>query len=245
MIHDPVLERARQGDSRAIEILLNTALESHQVIARTRAKNDTLLVVLEAALDPDRTRCIDLLRQSFQDINTTAFHSAEIFARRLGDAFPAWTTVLPLRASAAQEVNQFQEYEFSAQQNQFLSDFARKSRLVGYFMVGIGGLLLTPAFLFLLSGAMAAVKGGFMALLPGLLQAILPGIILIIKGFSSYNLAKQIDLIVKTEGQDIDHLMQGFAMVCKVNDLLIWLFSIGLVAGLIMVGLFIPVVLSF
>lgn len=251
MVYDPTLERARQGDSRAIEILLNNALQPNQVIARTRAREDTLLVVLEAALAPDQSHCIAVLQRCFRDINTTKFRVAEIYAKRLGDSFPAWIEIISLSTFSPQlnrqsvdQDSSLEEYEFSDRQNLVLGKFAKKSELVGYFMISIGGLFTVPALMFLLSGAVAEVKGGFMALLPGLLQAFLPGAILLLDGLSKCQAARQMRLITETEGRDIDLLMEAISMVGRKNELMIWVFAVGLVGVVIMVALFIPVVLS-
>lgn len=245
--------RAKQGDHRAIEELLNTSLQAHQITARTRVKHNTntLLVVLEASQEPDQLTSIEILKQCLQPISSTQFTTVEIYARKLGDSFPAWVEKLPLGSSAPQTTrsgqgpgSRRQGYEFSERQNQILSQFVQKSRQVSYFMMGIGVLLMMPAFMFLFSGAADQVQGGLLALAPGLMQAFLPGVIFLVDGFSKYRVSHKIQLIVETEGQDIDLLMEAIGTLDKTNGILTWVFIACLIGVAMMVGLFIPLVLS-
>lgn len=118
-----------------------------------------------------------------------------------------------------------QEYEFNNSQNELIQNLASTMKFVAYFLIVVG-------IISAISGLIAITRGGFTALVQGVVQGII--------GFWTIKAAKSFQLIVDTEGRDIENLMGALGELRKLYGFQYWILIIaiifvviGLVIGLI------------
>lgn len=109
---------------------------------------------------------------------------------------------------------EFQPYEFNNTQNQLIRELSQKMRFVGYFLIALGALLI-------LAGIVSFRAGG--------LSTIIQGIVQLIIGIWTAKAASSFQLIVKTQGGDIENLINALGELRKLYTLQYWLFIIALV----------------
>lgn len=115
---------------------------------------------------------------------------------------------------------EFQPYEFNNTQNQLIRELSQKMRFVSYFLIVLGALLI-------LAGILSFRLGG--------LSTIIQGIVQLIVGIWTAKAATSFQLIVKTQGSDIENLMHALGALRKLYALQYWVFIIALV--LVFIGI--------
>ncbi|PSO49628.1 MAG: hypothetical protein BRC33_06305 [Cyanobacteria bacterium SW_9_44_58] len=117
------------------------------------------------------------------------------------------------------------EYEFDESQNELIQGLASTMKFVGYFLIAVGILVA-------ISGIFTIAQGGFSGLVQGIVQAII--------GFWTIQAAKSFQLIVDTEGRDIENLMGALGELRKLYRLQYWILMIALV--FVVIGLIVGLV---
>jgi hypothetical protein len=120
-----------------------------------------------------------------------------------------------------------QEYEFNNSQNELIGNLASTMKFVAYFLIAVG-------IISAISGLIAITRGGFTALVQGIIQGII--------GFWTIKAAKSFQLIVDTEGKDIENLMGALGELRKLYGLQYWILIIALI--FVAIGLVIAVISS-
>lgn len=115
---------------------------------------------------------------------------------------------------------EFQPYEFNNTQNQLIRQLAQKMRFVGYILIALGVLVIV-------AGIVNFRLGGFATIIQGIIQLII--------GIWTAKAATSFQLIVKTQGNDIENLMTALGELRKLYALQYWIFIIALV--LVVVGI--------
>jgi len=118
-------------------------------------------------------------------------------------------------------------YEFNESQNQLILDLSKKMMFVSYFLIATGALGT-------LAGIITIMQGGF--------SGIVQGVVLLITGIWTINAAKGFQLIVNTEGNDIENLMGALGQLRKLYTLQYWLFIIALI--FIVIGFIAAIILA-
>ena len=111
-------------------------------------------------------------------------------------------------------------YEFNSTQEKLVQALANKMRFVSFFLIAIGILRF-------ITGIVALIRGA------PLINAIISGIIMLLIGFWTYTAASSFNRIVKTQGNDIENLMNALKELRKLYTLQFWLFIIVLIAIII------------
>lgn len=124
-----------------------------------------------------------------------------------------------IRQAKGQQV-EFQPYEFNNTQNQLIRQLAQKMRFVGYILIALGVLVI-------IAGIVNFRLGGFATIIQGIVQLII--------GIWTVKAATSFQLIVKTQGNDIENLMTALGELRKLYALQYWIFIIALV--LVVVGI--------
>jgi hypothetical protein len=119
-------------------------------------------------------------------------------------------TELPSEASASGPA----QYEFTPDQNRVIADLAKKMRLVGIVLQ--------------IFGCLGAVVGLVLITRNGI-GALIQGVINVFLGIWVIRAADSFHRIVKTQGQDISHLMEALRQLGKYFGLQYVLIMIGLV----------------
>ncbi len=115
---------------------------------------------------------------------------------------------------------ELQPYEFNNTQNQLIRQLAQKMRFVGYILSALGVLVIV-------AGIVNFRLGGFATIIQGIIQLII--------GIWTAKAATSFQLIVKTQGNDIENLMNALGELRKLYALQYWIFIIALV--LVVVGI--------
>ena len=115
---------------------------------------------------------------------------------------------------------EFQPYEFNNTQNQLIRQLAQKMRFVGYILLALGVLVIV-------AGIVNFRLAGFATIIQGIIQLII--------GIWTVKAATSFQLIVKTQGNDIENLMIALGELRKLYALQYWIFIIALV--LVVVGI--------
>ena len=115
---------------------------------------------------------------------------------------------------------EFQPYEFNNTQNQLIRQLAQKMRFVGYILLALGVLVIV-------AGIVNFRLGGFATIIQGIIQLII--------GLWTAKAATSFQLIVKTQGNDIENLMTALGELRKLYALQYWIFIIAL--SLVVVGI--------
>ncbi|MCT7964003.1 DUF4429 domain-containing protein [Laspinema sp. D1] len=89
-------ERAREGDSEAITLLLNRALEDNSMSTKASLTNKKLQVMVESAEIPDETIAVELIGKELESLNLKDIEIVNIYGREIGDDFPAWSQTLKI-----------------------------------------------------------------------------------------------------------------------------------------------------
>lgn len=111
-------------------------------------------------------------------------------------------------------------YEFNTTQERLIRELTVKMRFVGYILIAVGILLI-------LGGIVRIGQGGIGGIINGIIQLLI--------GIWTSQAAASFKQIVKTQGNDIENLMDALKELKKLYTLQYWLFIIALV--FIFVGL--------
>lgn len=113
---------------------------------------------------------------------------------------------------------QNQSYEFDQAQNRLIQELSEKMRFVSYFLIALG-------VLFILLGIVRLRTGGLGSTIQGVLQVVI--------GFWTKQAAASFQLIVNTQGSDIQNLMGALRELRKLYSLQYWIFLIAVILILI------------
>lgn len=118
-----------------------------------------------------------------------------------------------------------QEYEFNNSQNELIQNLASTMKFVAYFLIAVG-------IISAISGLIAITRGGFTALVQGVVQGII--------GFWTIKAAKSFQLIVDTEGRDIENLMGALGELRKLYGFQYWILIIAII--FVVIGLVVALI---
>lgn len=96
---------ARQGDVKAIAVLINQKLQSSGVIAKVSLKNDCLQVMLEATEALNQEQMVSLLQSEIQKLEVQSITKLRLYGKQSGEDFPDWQEEVKLVA----DKNELQE----------------------------------------------------------------------------------------------------------------------------------------
>ena len=101
------LELAKQGNAKAITVLMNRQLEPKGITAKAVLKYGCLQVMVESAQAPNQQALVEFIRKGVASLQTASIQKVKIYGRQTGEEFPVWN----------------QEIEIGSQSNPF-SDFS-------------------------------------------------------------------------------------------------------------------------
>lgn len=95
MTQQNLLELAKQGDARAIAILMNSQLNSQGMKAKVSITNNCLMVIAES-INPDSTQppsntfIVNFVRKGIIALNSKAINRVVVWGKVPGNKAPAW-----------------------------------------------------------------------------------------------------------------------------------------------------------
>jgi type II secretory pathway pseudopilin PulG len=93
------VEAAKQGNPKAIEILLNQALQSHGHTAKVIRNEAALRILVEGAMVPDQTTIASLIETGLSHLDLAEITpQVQLYGQQLGQSLPAWEQAINLGA---------------------------------------------------------------------------------------------------------------------------------------------------
>lgn len=102
--HLLLLFQARQGDAKAITVLLNKRLQSKGITAKCCVKNSCLHIMLEAAKTPSQKPLVDFLRKGLSGLAIDDWFAVKVYGRRTGKNIPDWVEEFKVRQELSQDI---------------------------------------------------------------------------------------------------------------------------------------------
>lgn len=99
MAQPNTLELAKQGDAKAIAVLMNRSLQPKGITARAAFKDSCLQVMLEAAQVPEQKALVLFIRKSMTRLGAESINKVKVYGRQTGEEFPAWSQEFELVAT--------------------------------------------------------------------------------------------------------------------------------------------------
>jgi hypothetical protein len=90
---------AKQGNTRALSLLLNRALQPQGITARVRLQQGCLQVMLEAATMPEQAALVAFVHQGITKLESPAIQQLKVYGKASGEALPAWMEARALTVS--------------------------------------------------------------------------------------------------------------------------------------------------
>jgi type II secretory pathway pseudopilin PulG len=93
------IEAAKQGNPKAIEVLLNQALQSHDHKAKVIRNEAALRILVEGAMVPDQTTIATLIETGLRHLDLADITpQVQLYGQQLGQSLPAWDQSINLGA---------------------------------------------------------------------------------------------------------------------------------------------------
>ena len=92
-----LVQLAKQGDGRAIAILLNRVFEKHGIAVKVNLKGNCLQVLLEATLAPEPLAAMTLMQQVISRLEPELRERVEVYGRGIGEKNFSWRKELQLQ----------------------------------------------------------------------------------------------------------------------------------------------------
>jgi hypothetical protein len=112
-------------------------------------------------------------------------------------------------------------YEFNSEQNDLLKSLAGKLRTVGITFIALG----------VLQSFLAFINNGMF----GIITGVAGGVLFAVIGVFMVNAAGSFKLIVETEGQDIENLMQALRSLLSMYTVQFWALVVSVILVLLVV----------
>lgn len=103
------LNLAKQGDPKAIALLLNRSLTSKGLRAQVNRKNDCLSILLEGSQLLDRSKLVAFVQRGIEKLEVADVRTLKIFGREKGEKNPAWSQTVSLTFSAPSQSQERQK----------------------------------------------------------------------------------------------------------------------------------------
>ena len=87
---------AKQGDIKAIALLIKQQLEPKGVLARINIKDDCLQIMLESSEAPDQEQIVPFLKTKVLNLEIQSISKMKIYGRKTDEEFPDWHTEVSL-----------------------------------------------------------------------------------------------------------------------------------------------------
>ncbi|MBG1260318.1 hypothetical protein [Nostoc commune] len=95
------LQLAKQGDPRAIAILINQQLRSKGIMAKTALKDSCLQIFLESIEVPDQQTLFTFIRKGIVSLEVTSFERVRVYGHQTGKSSPTWSQEFELTAKSS------------------------------------------------------------------------------------------------------------------------------------------------
>lgn len=91
-------ELAKQGNPKAIAIMLERSLQPHSITAKVGRKEDCLQILLESDQLPEEQMMVSFIRNGLIKLEVESITTVKVYARQTGEESPAWQQTFELVA---------------------------------------------------------------------------------------------------------------------------------------------------
>ncbi|MBL1173764.1 hypothetical protein [Pantanalinema sp. GBBB05] len=98
-----LLDRAKQGDPKAIAALMNRSLQPKGIFVKTELQGDCLEVFLEALDIPEQQTLTAYIRRGLENLRLRSITTVRVYGHKTGDEQPAWSDEFGLEVSEAED----------------------------------------------------------------------------------------------------------------------------------------------
>lgn len=109
-----LLDRAKQGDPKAIAALMNRSLQPKGILVKTELHDQCLQVFIEALDPPDQQTLTAYIRRGIENLRLHSITTVRVYGHKTGDELPAWSDEFALKVSEAEDF--VSDFEPSVQQ---------------------------------------------------------------------------------------------------------------------------------
>lgn len=86
-----ILELAKQGNAKAIAILINRQLQPKGITAKAAFKDSCLQIILESVQVPNQKALVAFVRKGITSLGAESIQKVKVYGRKKGEDFPAWS----------------------------------------------------------------------------------------------------------------------------------------------------------
>lgn len=97
MNQEEVLKLAKQGNPKAIHILINRALQGKGITAKIAFKNGSLQVLFESKQMPNEQQLVPWLYEGITKMGIESIETIKVYGQQTGEEIPDWCQVLKLK----------------------------------------------------------------------------------------------------------------------------------------------------
>jgi hypothetical protein len=91
MTQQNFLKLAKQGNSKALAVMLNQSLKPKNITAKVGLKESCLQILLESAQIPDQQDMVSFIRKGITKLGVESINTVKVYGRQLGEESPAWS----------------------------------------------------------------------------------------------------------------------------------------------------------
>jgi len=143
MTQPNILELAKQGDAKAIALLLNRQLQAKGITAAASLKDGCLQVMLEAAEAPSQQVLAPWVSKSIAGLGAPSIEKVKVYGRQTGAKVPAWSQEFEV-AGLKLPVTDVTEGRASSSENTESNELSLKERAKLGDVEAIASLLNLP-----------------------------------------------------------------------------------------------------
>jgi hypothetical protein len=101
MTQQSISELAKQGNPKAIAILINRSLQAKNITAKTSLKGECLRVKLESNQVPEQKAMVQIIQQGLTKLKPEFIKTVKIYGCQTDIDFPAWSQVVELETQTS------------------------------------------------------------------------------------------------------------------------------------------------
>ncbi len=101
-----ILELAKQGDTKAIEALINRSLQPKGITVKVNLENGLIQILVESSKSLDQNLITDFLVGGIKKLNVESIENIKIFSKLNGEDFPDWIQDISLKSRSEATKNQ-------------------------------------------------------------------------------------------------------------------------------------------
>lgn len=99
-VQQNILDRAKQGDSKAISTLMNRQLQPKGITAKANLKDECLQIMLESEEVPDQQALVAFIGKGVKGLGTEKIKKVKVYAKQTGSELPSWNQEFELSMSS-------------------------------------------------------------------------------------------------------------------------------------------------